>query len=150
MKIVVQRTKDASVWVDGQQVSSINKGFLLLVAIEKGDTQADRLWCAKKISGLRIFEDENNKMNLNIHQVNGQILSVSQFTLGATVEKGNRPSFDQSESADLAKLYFEQFNDYLKEQGLVVKTGVFQAMMDIKLVNDGPVTIIIESKGRQS
>lgn len=148
MKIVVQRTKQASVWVDNQLISSIDKGFLLLVAIEKGDSDSDLSWCAQKVSQLRIFDDENNKMNLNIHQVGGQILSVSQFTLAGNVEKGNRPSFSNSESAQIARDKFNLFNHKLEELGCVVYTGEFQAMMDVKLVNDGPVTLIIKSKGR--
>lgn len=148
MKIVLQRVKEASVWVDQKQISSIKKGFLLLVAIEKGDTPFDRLWCANKVSKLRVFEDENEKMNLDIHQVNGEILSVSQFTLAGSVEKGNRPSFTLSEEAHLARDYFEAFNQELRKHNINVVTGQFQAMMDVRLVNDGPVTLIIESKGR--
>lgn len=148
MKIVVQRTKQASVWVDNQLVSSIDKGFLLLVAIEKGDSDNDLSWCAQKVSQLRIFDDENNKMNLNIHQVGGQILSVSQFTLAGNVEKGNRPSFTNSENADVARDKFNLFNHKLEELGCDVHTGQFQTMMDVKLTNDGPVTLIVESKGR--
>lgn len=148
MKIVVQRTKSAQVFVDDQCISSIDKGFLLLVAIEQGDTLQDLLWCAKKVSGLRIFDDEMGKMNLNLEQVNGSILSVSQFTLAGDVNKGNRPSFVNSERAEIAKEKFEIFNQELRNLGHHVEEGKFQAMMDVKLVNDGPVTLIIESKGK--
>lgn len=149
MKIVVQRTLDASVLVENKQISSIQKGFLLLVAIEKDDTIGDREWCAKKVSGLRVFEDENNKLNLNIHQVNGKILSVSQFTLAGNVEKGNRPSFTQAQTQELAKQQFDEFNNMLRAHGCHVEEGQFQADMKVQLTNEGPVTLIIESNGRK-
>lgn len=148
MKIVVQRCKKAEVWVNDRCISSIDKGFLLLVAIEKGDTLFDRKWAAQKVSKLRVFDDQEGKMNLDLKQVGGQVLSVSQFTLAGDVEKGNRPSFIQSESAELARNYFNEFNQELRQTGLEVYEGQFQAMMDVKLVNDGPVTLIIETKGR--
>lgn len=148
MKIVVQRTKEASVLVDNQKVSSIEKGFLLLVAIEKNDTIGDREWCAKKVSGLRIFEDEEGKLNLNLHQVGGQILSVSQFTLAGNVDKGYRPSFTLAQTQELAKEEFNQFNQFLRDLGCEVQEGVFQADMQVQLTNDGPVTLMIESSGR--
>lgn len=149
MKIVVQRTLEASVLVENKQISSIQKGFLLLVAIEKDDTISDREWCAKKVSGLRVFEDENNKLNLNIHQVNGKILSVSQFTLAGNVEKGNRPSFTQAQTQELAKQQFDEFNNMLRAHGCHVEEGQFQADMKVQLTNEGPVTLIIESNGRK-
>ena len=149
MKIVVQRTLEASVLVENKQISSIQKGFLLLVAIEKDDTIGDREWCAKKVSGLRVFEDENNKLNLNIHQVKGKILSVSQFTLAGNVEKGNRPSFTQAQTQELAKQQFDEFNNMLRAHGCHVEEGQFQADMKVQLTNEGPVTLIIESNGRK-
>ena len=149
MKIVVQRTLEASVLVENKQISSIQKGFLLLVAIEKDDTISDREWCAKKVSGLRVFEDENNKLNLNIHQVKGKILSVAQFTLAGNVEKGNRPSFTQAQTQELAKQQFDEFNNMLRAHGCHVEEGQFQADMKVQLTNEGPVTLIIESNGRK-
>lgn len=149
MKIVVQRTLEASVLVENKQISSIQKGFLLLVAIEKDDTISDREWCAKKVSGLRVFEDENNKLNLNIHQVKGKILSVSQFTLAGNVEKGNRPSFTQAQTQELAKQQFDEFNNMLRAHGCHVEEGQFQTDMKVQLTNEGPVTLIIESNGRK-
>lgn len=150
MKIVIQRVKQCEVWVEDQCISSIQKGFLLLVAIEKGDTLYDIQWCAKKVSQLRVFDDENNKMNLNLHQVGGQILSVSQFTIAGSLEKGNRPSFTNSEAAELAKEKYLRFNQELRKLGCDVFEGQFQAMMEVKLINDGPVTFVLESKGRES
>lgn len=148
MKIVVQRTKEARVLVDHKEVGSIQQGFLLLVAIEKDDTIGDRQYCAKKVSGLRIFEDEDGKLNLNIHQVGGEILSVSQFTLAGNVEKGNRPSFTNAQVPELAKKQFDEFNNLLRDLGCTVVEGVFQTEMDVELINNGPVTLIIESSGR--
>lgn len=148
MKIVVQRTKEARVLVDHKEVGSIQQGFLLLVAIEKDDTIGDRKYCAKKVSGLRIFEDEDGKLNLNIHQVGGEILSVSQFTLAGNVEKGNRPSFTNAQVPELAKKQFDEFNNLLRDLGCTVVEGVFQTEMDVELINNGPVTLIIESSGR--
>lgn len=148
MKIVVQRVLEASCEVNKEMVSSISRGFLLLVAIEKEDTVNDILWCANKVSGLRIFDDENGLMNLNLQQVDGEVLSISQFTLAGDVRKGNRPSFTNAQEPNLANEMFNQFNEALRENGLMVKEGVFQAEMKIHLVNDGPVTLIIESKGR--
>ncbi len=148
MKIVVQRVLSASVHVNKHLVSQIDKGFLLFVGIQKEDTEQDVLWCAKKVSGLRIFDDEQGKMNLNLSQVNGDILSVSQFTLAADVIKGNRPSFTDSESPQQANQLYESFNEELRKLGHTVQTGAFQQMMAVSLVNDGPVTIIIESRKR--
>lgn len=148
MKIVVQRVKQASIWVNGKEISAIRQGFLLLVAIEKDDTIGDCEWCARKVSGLRIFSDENDKLNLDIHQIQGEILSVSQFTLAGNVNKGNRPSFSEAQIPALAATQFDAFNNSLRALGCIVKEGQFQADMDVHLINDGPVTLIIESKGR--
>ena len=144
MKVIVQRVLNASVTVNDEIVSSIQKGLLLLVGFEKGDTEQQLKWCAEKISKLRIFEDEQGKMNLNIHQVQGEILSVSQFTLAADIQKSNRPSFTNSQDANLAKDQFDQFNHYLGLLECKVSTGIFQEDMKVSLVNDGPVTIIVE------
>lgn len=144
MKIVVQRVKSASVKVNSEIVSSIDHGLLLLVGFEKNDTMSDVLKLAKKVVSLRIFDDEDGKMNLSVQQVRGAILSVSQFTLAALTKKGNRPSFIEAMEPQLAQKYFETFNEEVKKLGIEVKSGVFQAHMDVSLVNDGPVTILLE------
>lgn len=144
MKIVVQRVKSASVKVNSEIVSSIDHGLLLLVGFEKNDTMSDVLKLAKKVVSLRIFDDEDGKMNLSVQQVRGAILSVSQFTLAALTKKGNRPSFIEAMEPQLAVEYFETFNEEVKKLGIEVKSGVFQAHMDVSLVNDGPVTILLE------
>lgn len=144
MKIVVQRVKSASVKVNSEIVSSIDHGLLLLVGFEKNDTMSDVLKLAKKVVSLRIFDDEDGKMNLSVQQVGGAILSVSQFTLAALTKKGNRPSFIEAMEPQLAQEYFETFNEEVKKLGIEVKSGVFQAHMDVSLVNDGPVTILLE------
>ena len=144
MKIVVQRVKSASVKVNSEIVSSIDHGLLLLVGFEKNDTMSDVLKLAKKVVSLRIFDDEDGKMNLSVQQVGGAILSVSQFTLAALTKKGNRPSFIEAMEPQLAQKYFETFNEEVKKLGIEVKSGVFQAHMDVSLVNDGPVTRLLE------
>lgn len=146
MKIVVQRVKRASVSVNNQQVSSIDLGLLLLVGFERSDTLRDVQTLAKKVVKLRIFEDEQGKMNLDVLQVAGEILSVSQFTLVASTKKGHRPSFTEAMDPLQAIEYYEAFNEEVKQWGVPVKTGVFQEEMEIELVNDGPVTIILEGK----
>lgn len=148
MKIVVQRVKRASVKVDGVCVGEIDQGFVLLVGFFEGDTLNDLEWCVSKIINLRVFDDEAGKMNLSLKQIQGKILSVSQFTLAGDVRKSNRPSFTQSMDKSLASEYYQRFNDKLREKGCHVETGVFQAQMEVQLVNDGPVTILVESSGR--
>lgn len=143
MKVVVQRVKSARVRVEEKDVARIKHGFLLLVGIGKGDNVEEIARTAKKVMNLRIFEDEQGKMNLNIKQVSGQILSVPQFTLYADTQKGNRPGFDMSAEPGMAKEYWERFNNILKENGIDAETGVFGAHMDVELINDGPVTIIL-------
>ncbi len=144
MKVIVQRVMKAHCVVDQETVSAIGQGFVLLVGFEQGDQMEQLEWMAQKIAKLRIFEDHQEKMNLDLQQVQGEILSISQFTLAAEVTKGNRPSFVKAMEAQQAQSYFTIFNEKLRSQGLVVKEGVFQAHMEIHLVNDGPVTIIIE------
>lgn len=143
MKLVLQRVKQASVTIDGLLYSSINQGILILICIEKGDTEADIEKYADKVSKLRIFSDENGKMNLSVTDINGEILVVSQFTLAGDCRKGTRPSFDKSAAPDIAKSMYEDFVAGLLAKGLSVKTGVFAASMDVALVNDGPVTFIL-------
>lgn len=143
MKLVLQRVKNASVTIDNKLFSSINKGILILIGIEKGDSDADIIKYAKKVSKLRIFADENDKMNLSIKDIKGEILVVSQFTLAGDCKKGTRPSFDKSAPPTEANKLYELFAQKLKDLDIPVKTGVFGAMMDIQLINDGPVTFIL-------
>lgn len=145
MKVVLQRVKKASVSIDNQIHGVIDKGYLLLVGVSDadGDEQIDYL--VHKISKLRIFEDDAGKLNLDIHAVNGAILSVSQFTLYANTKKGNRPSFTDAGQPTHAKQIYERFNDRLRQAGLIVQTGIFGADMQVRLQNDGPVTIIFDT-----
>ncbi|MCM3632410.1 MULTISPECIES: D-aminoacyl-tRNA deacylase [Paenibacillus] len=145
MRVVVQRSKAASVTVEGNVVGSIDHGLVLLVGITHTDSEKDLTWMADKLAGLRIFEDEAGKMNLDITQVGGAILSVSQFTLYGDCRKGRRPNFMQAARPEQAELLYNQFNELLRAKGLVVETGQFGAMMDVQLTNDGPVTLIIDS-----
>lgn len=147
MKVVLQRVKSASVTIEDVVVGAINQGYLLLVGVGPDDTKEDVQYLARKISGMRIFSDENGKMNLSIHQVNGSILSISQFTLFADTKKGNRPSYTSAANPELAKSLYEELNVLLRdEHGIVVETGVFGADMQVSLVNDGPVTILLDTK----
>ena len=144
MKIVLQKVKKASVSVDNKIVGSIDKGYCLLVGVHKESTEEDAKYLAKKISQARLFEDENDKINLSLKDVGGSILSVSQFTLYADTKKGNRPSFTSAAGAEKANELYEKFNEYLREEGVKVETGTFQTMMEGNIVNDGPVTIVYE------
>lgn len=146
MRVVLQRVSQASVTIDQTVVGKINRGFLLLVGICDDDTEADLDYLVKKISQLRVFEDQNGKMNLALAQVDGAILSVSQFTLFANTKKGNRPSFTAAGQPDVAKRLYEQFNQKLAATGIDVTTGTFGADMQVALVNDGPVTILFDTK----
>lgn len=143
MKAVIQRVKNASVTIEGNLYSSIDAGMLILFCVEKADTQDMLEWMANKVVSLRFFEDDNCKMNKSIKDVNGEILVVSQFTLAADCKKGTRPSFDNAESPDKANSMYERFVELLSQQGITVKTGKFAAMMDVSLVNDGPVTFVL-------
>ena len=149
MRIVLQRVKSASVSIEGLVVGEIEQGFLLLVGVGPNDTRDDASYLARKIAGMRIFSDENGKMNLSIDQVGGKILSVSQFTLFADTKKGNRPSFTGAASSEAANKLYEEFNEILRnEYGLIVETGEFGADMQVSLVNDGPVTILLDTKNQ--
>ena len=149
MRIVLQRVKSASVSIEGSVVGEINQGFLLLVGVGPEDTSDDASYLARKIAGMRIFSDENGKMNLSIDQIGGKILSVSQFTLFADTKKGNRPSFTGAASSEHATKLYEEFNEKLRtEYGLTVETGEFGSDMQVSLVNDGPVTIILDTKNQ--
>jgi D-aminoacyl-tRNA deacylase len=145
MKVVVQRSKAASVTVEGAVVGEINKGFVLLVGVTHEDGEADARFLAEKIANLRIFEDDKGKMNLSLLDVGGEILSVSQFTLYGDCRKGRRPNFMDAARPEQAIGIYEAFNGFLREKGITVETGVFGAMMDVQLINDGPVTLIVES-----
>lgn len=147
MKVVLQRSKKASVTVDGRVTGEIESGYVLLVGITHSDTEADAVYAAKKIAGLRLFEDEDGKMNRSIEEAGGSVLSISQFTLYGDVKKGRRPSFVEAARPGQAEPLWLKFNDELRSHGLQVETGVFGAMMDVQLANDGPVTIIVDSDG---
>ena len=149
MRIVLQRVKSATVSIEGAVVGEIEQGFLLLVGVGPDDTRDDASYLARKIAGMRIFSDENGKMNLSIDQVGGKILSVSQFTLFADTKKGNRPSFTGAASPEAANKLYEEFNEILRtEYGLIVEKGKFGADMQVSLVNDGPVTILLDTKNQ--
>ncbi len=150
MKTVIQRVKKASVTIDNKVYSSINTGILVLLGVEKTDTEKEVEFLVSKISNLRIFEDENKKMNLSLKDTNGEILVVSQFTLAGNCNKGKRPSFDNAAKPELAIKLYEKFIDLLKMEGIKTKTGQFKAMMDVSLINDGPVTFILEKNNNDS
>lgn len=146
MKVVLQRAKRAEVRVDGEVVGQIDRGLMLLVGVTHEDTSQDAAYLAEKVANLRIFEDEQDKMNLSLLDVNGQILSVSQFTLYGDCRKGRRPNFMDAAKPDHAETIYEAFNEELRGKGVTVETGRFGAMMDVDFVNEGPVTLILESK----
>lgn len=148
MRVVIQRVKHARVTVDHEVVGEIQQGFVLLVGITHDDTEEDAEYCAKKIPNLRVFEDEAGKMNLSLCDVGGGILSISQFTLYGDMRKGRRPNFMAAAKPEQANRLYEYFNQLLREQNIVVETGIFGAMMDVELVNAGPVTLILDSKNR--
>ncbi len=145
MRVVLQRVKNASVTVSGERISEIGEGLLLLVGVAKDDGEGEASWLAEKIAGLRIFNDDDGKMNLGVRDVGGEILAVSQFTLLADTRKGKRPSFIKAALPEEAEPLFGYFCERLRAAGIAsVKTGSFGAMMDVALVNDGPVTIVLE------
>lgn len=147
MRLVIQRVREASVSIDGEKVSAIGKGLLVLVGVETGDTEEDVKWLVGKTAGLRIFDDENGVMNRSIQDIDGEALAVSQFTLTASTRRGNRPSYIRAAGHELAVPLYEKYCDSLAEAlGKPVCRGVFGADMKVALVNDGPVTIIIDSK----
>ncbi len=145
MRLVVQRVDNASVSIENELFSSIGQGYLVLFGAEKGDTKAQADWLANKVSVLRCFSDENGKMNLSIKDIQGEMLIVSQFTLAGDVKKGTRPSFDKAMAPDEANEMYEYFISKVKEQNIPIKTGVFGAHMEVKLLNNGPVTFVIDA-----
>lgn len=147
MRAVVQRSKDASVAVNGEVAGAISRGLVILLGVTHEDDEADAAFLADKIANLRIYEDESGKMNLSLLEVGGEILSVSQFTLYGDCRKGRRPNFMAAARPEIANPLYETFNQLLREKGIKVETGVFGAMMDVSLVNDGPVTLILDSRG---
>lgn len=150
MRIVIQRVSRASVKVADETVGKIENGLLVFLGISHDDQEEDVHWLAKKLMNLRIFNDDEGKMNLSLNDVDGEVLMVSQFTLYASTKKGNRPSFVKSANPNLGKRLYDYFIDYLnKEYKISVATGVFGAMMEIELLNDGPVTIIMDSKNKE-
>lgn len=150
MRIVIQRVSRASVKVADETVGKIENGLLVFLGISHDDQEEDVHWLAKKLMNLRIFNDDEGKMNLSLNDVDGEVLMVSQFTLHASTKKGNRPSFVKSANPNLGKRLYDYFIDYLnKEYKISVATGVFGAMMEIELLNDGPVTIIMDSKNKE-
>lgn len=146
MKALLQRVKKAGVEIDGTVYSTINQGLLILLGIEKGDTEKQAADLAKKAAHLRIFEDDKQKMNLSVLDIKGEILVVSQFTLAGDTSRGNRPGFETAAAPELAKPLYEYFVDCLRTYGIITKTGVFQADMQVSLINDGPVTFMLEKK----
>lgn len=150
MRVVVQRCKQASVTINEEIVGKIGKGLMVLVGVTHTDTIEDARYLAGKVAGIRIFEDENGKMNLGLQEIGGQVLSVSQFTLYGDCRKGKRPGFSETARPEVATPVYEAFNQALRELGVVVETGVFGADMDVSLTNWGPVTLIIDSPSKNS
>jgi len=146
MRAVIQRVSSASVTVDGVVVGQIGQGIMVLLGVEKGDSEAAADWLAEKIVGLRIFEDAEGKMNRSLVDIGGGLLAVSQFTLAGTCDKGRRPSFDTAAPAEEGKRLYDYFVVALRRQQVPVQTGIFQADMQVALVNDGPVTFILERR----
>ena len=146
MRAVVQRVKRASVSIDGQVISSIEKGLLVLLGVATGDAEADADFLAEKVANLRVFPDDEGKMNRSVKEAAGAVIAVSQFTLLGDARKGRRPSFIEASEPERANQLYEHFCAKVREQGLTCATGKFQAMMDVELVNDGPVTILLDSK----
>jgi D-tyrosyl-tRNA(Tyr) deacylase len=149
MKAVIQRVSEASVKVDGNIVGEINTGFMLLIGIDENDERSDADWLVQKILNLRVFGDENDKLNLSIKEINGEILCISQFTLIADYKKGNRPSFIKAAKPDKAIPLFEYFKEELSKSDLRIESGIFGADMKVSLTNDGPVTIVMDTLTKQ-
>ena len=150
MRAVVQRVSSASVDSEGVRTGTIGKGFLVLLGVTHSDTEADAAWLAEKIAGLRVFEDEEGKLNRSLLDAGGEMLVVSQFTLYGDCRRGRRPSFSEAARPEVANALYEKFVEYARKTGVPVQTGVFQTMMAVSLVNDGPVTLIIDTPEKKS
>lgn len=146
MRCVVQRVSRASVTVEGKTTGEVEKGYMVLVGVEQGDGEADMRYCAEKVAGLRVFEDGEGKMNLSVKDMGGAVLAVSQFTLLGDARHGRRPSFSNAARPEEANALYEDFCQALRAAGIRVETGVFQTHMEVSLVNDGPVTILLDSR----
>lgn len=146
MRAVIQRVKNASVTVKEQVVGQINSGLVVFLGITHDDTEEDAKYLAEKVCNLRIFEDDSGKLNLSVLDKKGEILSVSQFTLYGDCRKGRRPSFTEAAHPEVAEKLYDKFNQLLRDMGINIATGVFQAYMQVKIINDGPVTILLDSK----
>lgn len=146
MRVVIQRVSQSSVEVEHQIVGKIDKGLMLLIGVDENDGIEDSKWLARKILDVRIFSDEAGKMNQSVKDINGEILCISQFTLISDYKKGNRPSFIKAAKPDKAIPLFEQFKEELKKSGLKIESGIFGADMKVSLINDGPVTLVFDSK----
>lgn len=145
MRAVIQRVTSATVEIEGKIVGKINNGFMVLLGIKSEDTSKEALWLANKIISLRVFEDENGKMNRGLEEINGEILLISQFTLYGDCTKGRRPSFLNAAHPDIAIPLYEEFKSIINEKKIKIETGVFGADMKVSLVNDGPVTLVIDT-----
>ena len=144
MKALLQSVKKASVSVNNELISSINQGLLIFLGVEKSDTELNADYLAKKIANLRIFEDQNQKMNLSVQDIKGKILVVSQFTLAGDTSRGNRPGFDNAAKPEIANRLYQYFSNQVRNYGIEVQNGIFQADMQVELINDGPVTFMLE------
>lgn len=144
MRALIQRVSKAEVWVNNRQVSAIKRGLLIFLGVQKDDTSAAADYLAQKISRLRIFEDDAGKMNLSVADIKGELLAVSQFTLAGDTSRGNRPGFETAAKPELAQPLYDYFVERLRATGLCTATGIFQADMQVKLINDGPVTFMLE------
>ena len=146
MRAVVQRVSEAAVIVDGQTVGAIRQGLMVLLGVARGDTSRDAVYLAEKTCGLRIFEDQQGKMNRSVEDISGNVLVVSQFTLLGDCRKGRRPGFTEAAEPELADKLYEEYVELLRQRGITVATGVFRAEMKVGLVNDGPVTMLLDSR----
>ena len=149
MKVVLQRVSEANVKVDNHIVGAIGKGLMLLIGVDESDEFSDADWLVKKIIDVRVFSDDDGKMNHSVKDINGEILCISQFTLISDYKKGNRPSYIKAAKPDKAIPLFEYFKEELKKSGLKIESGIFGADMKVSLINDGPVTLVFDSKTKQ-
>ena len=149
MRALIQRVTNSDVTVNGQKVAAIGPGMLVLLGVQKDDGEADAAYLAQKVSNLRIFEDQNGKMNLSVRDIGGELLVVSQFTLAGDTSRGNRPGFETAEKPEKARRLYEYFVSCLRQTGIPTQTGIFQAEMKVSLLNDGPVTFLLERNSHE-